>query len=65
MSGLLDTSIAAYTRAWNEQRHADCIQIIKVLGFMLSPQPITDETQLDYDEERQHGWALHEQFPQP
>jgi hypothetical protein len=64
----LDTSIAAYSRAWNEQRHADCARIVKALwprGSVERPQPITDETQFDYDQERQHGWALSKQFLQP
>ncbi len=62
----LDTSIAAYTRAWNEQRHADCIRIIRALygTAVYCSEPLTD-IQFDYDTERRHGWALYEQFPQP
>lgn len=55
----IDTSIEAYTRAWNEQRHDECIRIVNALGIRYRPVWYPpDPLQLDYDEERQDGWAF-------
>jgi hypothetical protein len=53
---------AAHVRAYNAGRHADVIRIAAQLNALRDLPPkrfidLRDDTQRDYDEERDHGWA--------